>query len=325
MADRKNTLTRRLLHYARPLQLQLVLRLAESGSLLRGAQAVGLSQPAATQALARLEAMLDMTLFERHARGVRLTPLGRALLPTVQRAVQALEAIAHDAVDIEDGASGRVRVVGTAAATSAVMAPAIVSFCAAHPDMVLEYQETSDAEIRRLRMQDEVDAFLCRSSLDFPPGYVFTPLQEDRHGVFCATSHPLARRATLTLSDCRDETWTLPPWGTASHQAFMAWCATEGLRPKLARMSTRATEVSLALIEASRLLYVGPVSMLRSALQTGRITQLALTVPSRLDDIGLWYLPDSLSRATVHALVTCLTRQSTHPWPDPGTMPAPPG
>lgn len=311
LPDRRTSLTRRLLHYARPLQLQLVLRLAESGSLLRGAQGVGLSQPAATQALARLEHMLDLRLFERHARGVRLTPVGRALLPTVQRAVRALEAIAQDAVDIEAGAVGRVRVVGTSAASSAVIAPALAGFCATHPDITVEYQEATDADIRQMRLQGDVDAFVCRSTLDFSTDFVFTRLHDDRHGVFAAPDHPLARRRRLTLQACQDETWILPPWGSASHDAFLAWCANEGVRPQLARLSTRSIEVNVATVAASRLLYVGPASHLRAALQTGRIRQLALSVPGKLDDIGLWYVKETLTRGPVRALVDYLSARAS--------------
>jgi len=59
---------------------------------LSGAAAsVGLSQPAASQALSRLRDSLSDPLFVRRGRGMEPTPVGEALAPTVREALRALE------------------------------------------------------------------------------------------------------------------------------------------------------------------------------------------------------------------------------------------
>ena len=61
----------RLLGRARLKHLQLAVHIAELQSLQKAATAIGLSQPAATHALAEFETLLGTPLFERHARGMR--------------------------------------------------------------------------------------------------------------------------------------------------------------------------------------------------------------------------------------------------------------
>ena len=69
----------RLVRHARLRQLQLLLALQHSGSVVKAAQHLDMSQSAATQALAELERVLELRLFERHSRGMRATQAGQAL------------------------------------------------------------------------------------------------------------------------------------------------------------------------------------------------------------------------------------------------------
>lgn len=61
-------------------------------SLNRAAEAAGLSQPALTQGLGKLEKRLGVALFDRHAGGVTPTDAGRALAQRVGRALDHLAA-----------------------------------------------------------------------------------------------------------------------------------------------------------------------------------------------------------------------------------------
>lgn len=65
------------------------------GSLNRAAEAVGLSQPALTQGLAKLEKQLDLILFDRHSDGVTPSPAATALADRVARAFDQLAAAAR--------------------------------------------------------------------------------------------------------------------------------------------------------------------------------------------------------------------------------------
>src|SRR4051812_32980583 len=65
--------------------------MARHRSVNRTAEAVGLSQPATSAALARLRAMFDDPLFVRAGTQMEPTPRALELAPSVQRVVQAIE------------------------------------------------------------------------------------------------------------------------------------------------------------------------------------------------------------------------------------------
>jgi len=72
-------------------------RVAERRSFSRAAADLGLSQPAISQAIGRLERGLGVTLFERSSRSVRPTPAGRALVPYAEALLDAAAALTTEA------------------------------------------------------------------------------------------------------------------------------------------------------------------------------------------------------------------------------------
>ena len=84
-APSAHALLNRLLARGKLRQLQVLLQLAELGSVQRTAPVVGMTQSGVSQTLASLEALLDIPLFIRHARGVLPTPACLELLPTVRQ------------------------------------------------------------------------------------------------------------------------------------------------------------------------------------------------------------------------------------------------
>jgi DNA-binding transcriptional LysR family regulator len=91
---------------------RLFVAAAERGTVSAGAQAITVSQPAATKILAQLEAALGGALFERTGRRLMLTALGAALLPRARTLVQT-------AADME-GEAGRWRTGGAGTLTIGV-------------------------------------------------------------------------------------------------------------------------------------------------------------------------------------------------------------
>ena len=82
-----------------PAALALLASLSEAGSLSAAARAAGVTQPALTKQLARLERQLGVPLFVRSIRGVVPTEYGQALLPRARivraQLLQAAEALAQ--------------------------------------------------------------------------------------------------------------------------------------------------------------------------------------------------------------------------------------
>ena len=91
--------------------LECFVAVAESGSFTRAAAALSIAQPSLSHAIGWLERDLGSKLFERHGRGVRLTPSGEALLEPARRTLRSFR-VARGAVrSVADGGYGHLRVI----------------------------------------------------------------------------------------------------------------------------------------------------------------------------------------------------------------------
>ena len=133
-----NVMFSRLMARARLRQLQLVVTVADLGSLKSAAAEVGMSQPAATQALAELEQLIEQPLFDRYAKGMRLTAAGCTLMPVIRNVLKALHSSTDSLAALNEGISGVLRVGAITAMSMSVTGDGVLRLCARHPELRLE-------------------------------------------------------------------------------------------------------------------------------------------------------------------------------------------
>src|SRR2546421_5550633 len=83
---------------------------AQHGNMRRAAEALGLTPPALSKSLRRLETSMEAKLVERTGRGVRLTPFGAALAAQSVRLRLTLADITREASDLNKGRAGHLRI-----------------------------------------------------------------------------------------------------------------------------------------------------------------------------------------------------------------------
>lgn len=185
--------------------------IAAVGSMAKAAQALALSQPAISKAIADMEHTLGTSLLDRSSRGVELTESGRML---VARGRVIFDEVREGVKDIEtlaDPTQGELR-IGTADPLTVVVSDIITQLSAKYPRIT--YRVTvSDATtlIRQLRDR-ELDVVLTRW---VPPPSVDDLAAEvlfrSSLAVLANKSNRLVQRRKLTLGDLMDEQWTLSP------------------------------------------------------------------------------------------------------------------
>lgn len=89
--------------------LRTFVAVAREGNLSRAADRVFLTQPALSRQMKNLQEQLNLTLFVRESRGMRLTAAGRQLLPTAEQALRAAAEFSAAAAGLSDDVAGRLR------------------------------------------------------------------------------------------------------------------------------------------------------------------------------------------------------------------------
>lgn len=90
--------------------LRYFVAIAEERSFTRAAERLWIAQPGLSTQMRRLEVELGVRLFERHARGVDLTPAGALFLERARAALAAAELAGLTGSDLNGGLAGTLRV-----------------------------------------------------------------------------------------------------------------------------------------------------------------------------------------------------------------------
>lgn len=287
----------RLLARARLRQLLLLAKLAEVGSLKRAAEALAISQPAATQLLADLERLVEVPLFERHSRGVRITAAGQALLPVARRALQALADGSEAITALKRQGEGVVHLAAITGGVAGLLVRALPAFARAAPTLQVHVQECDADRCVALVASREVDLALCREPTALPAGGRFQPLLGDRFVVASGPAHPLARRRAVAWATLARERWLLPPVASAARRVFDERMVALGAQPPTSPVVTRVSALTWAMLRADRLLTLAPWGVVRQLTEAGQLAVVHATPELPFAPLGMLLPPGDPSEA----------------------------
>jgi DNA-binding transcriptional LysR family regulator len=134
---------------------------ARLGGMKRAASELNTVQSNVTARIKALEADIGRELFERHPRGVTLTPAGQRLLPFARRAFQLMADARRAARD--DGTPSGLLTVGSLETTAALhLTPTLTGYAAAYPQVDLVLRTGTTRELVAAVLEGRVDgAFVC--------------------------------------------------------------------------------------------------------------------------------------------------------------------
>lgn len=214
--------------------LELLVALADAGTMRAAAARLHLSQPALSKMLAEAEEGFGARLFERSPQGLAVNGLGRA---AVYRARVVLAELARGREEVEAlrlGATGVLR-LGTLSVTASVPR-AIARLRRREPGARVQVHEGRVRDMVQRLLDGELDAVfgaITPELLSTEMLHLLRPqlLLPDELCVVCADGHPIARRRQLKWRDLQALDWIAPPKDTLVRQALMTAYLNEGLQP----------------------------------------------------------------------------------------------
>ncbi len=227
-------------------QCAYFLAVAEHGGIAQAARELAISQPAIAQALGKLEDLYGVRLFVRHhARGVELTPQGRAFRRTARALLDEAKRAERDTVAIAANLAGVIRFGCFHTIAPFHMSRLVRGYREIHPHVDLETSELS---------QDEIVAGVMSGDLDLALTY---DMSLDRHGfdlqtlarlspfILVGLDHPLAARASIALRELAREPFVMFD-GPSSRDYFRGVLVSCGIEPPVAYRSRSMESVRCA-------------------------------------------------------------------------------
>jgi len=184
----------------------------DAGSINRASTIIGLSQPALTRSIGRLEAAMGAQLLIRVAKGVYPTELGRVLLDHVRLMDDELESAAAKLRVLGRRSGVQITCGGSFIAMSLLLPLAVKAFKRIEPGAQVRLVEAStDDQIRMLRL-GELDIAVGPRIGEGDDGSLYSEvLATEQIGIFADRHHSLLKRRDHSLSRLAEtETWIMP-------------------------------------------------------------------------------------------------------------------
>jgi len=127
--------------------LRLLQVIAEGHGLVQAAQKIGMSQSAASHAIAALERSFGVQLFARNSGQLKLSRIGEQILPYVRQILGSLDAIAEEVVSESGLQTGTLRVAVVPSVGSSIIPALLREFAKLYPGIDVSLLEGTDHEV----------------------------------------------------------------------------------------------------------------------------------------------------------------------------------
>jgi DNA-binding transcriptional LysR family regulator len=272
---------RRLGYRLKLRDLQMLLAIAQHGSMGKAAAALSVSQPAVSKAISDLEYALGVRLLDRNPRGVEPTVYARALLDRGVVVFDELKQAVEEIRSLADPTTGELRIASTIAIALGFIPAVIDQLSRQYPRLIFHLSAGEASTTYSALEERKVDLVVAPIFTPALDAHLAAELLYDEPLVVVASAKATwSRRRRLKLSDLMEATWTLPPpdslYGGVVAEAFRS----EGLAVPGATVFTSVTAVRNALLATGRFLSIVQGSVARFNLLAPQFKVLPVALPT---------------------------------------------
>jgi DNA-binding transcriptional LysR family regulator len=248
--------------------LRMMAALAGTAHLGYAAQALGISQPAASRLLGEVEDICGFAVHVRVGRGVQLTEVGQALASRAVRILGELRETAREVDDFGKGSIGQVAIGAVTAPALDIVLPAVREARFAYPNIQIDVSVAPSDILFDQLLVGKLDFIIAR----IPQGadaaaVVAQPVATETVAFVARKSHPLAHKPQLELTELTAFDWVLPSRGNPMAEAVLARLAALGHPPPMQRMTTSSFLLTMALLQQTNA--IAPLSLAVASQFTG--------------------------------------------------------
>src|SRR5262249_33727 len=248
--------------------------IAEQRHVGRAAERLGLSQPALSKSLRRLEDALQVKLFDRNAKGLELTVEGSLLLARARDLRLSLHNVAREVTDVSQGRAGLLRIGVGPVVPTRLTSNALGRLFIEAPRVTARVTISDADEIIPALRKGELDLNINLMHATPPDGLCYVQLYEDEFVVCASRTHRLSGRSKVSLDELSRERWTLSEQVLPTAQRLRRACDEHGLPTPQVALESRSLTVRLQAVASSDLVAYASRRMIERFVADGH----ALTV-----------------------------------------------
>lgn len=262
-------------------QLRIFVFVAERTHMTRAADALHITQSAASAGVAALESRYGVRLFDRVGRGLALSEAGRVFLPEA-KAVLARAASAAQALDDLAGLKrGSIAIAASQTVSNYWLPSRLARFAQAHPGVGLSLTVGNTTQVAQAVLDGDAELGFVEGDVDHP-ALARTRVAGDRIALYAAGRHPLAGAPTRA-EDLPRLQWVLREPGSGTRSAFEHALQAQEIGIDALQVVLELPSNEAVLEAAATGGFVTAVSELAAQpwVSAGRLARLAFDLPPR--------------------------------------------
>lgn len=185
-------------------ELRYVAAVAKHRHFGRAARACFVSQPTLSVGVKKIEQELGVTLFERNAAEVTVTPQGEPIVDQALKILEQVEVLKQMAASAQDPLAGALRVGAIYTVGPYLFPDLIPELKKRAPDMPLMLYEGYTTDLAQRLRRGEIDAAIVALPFE-QPNLLTLPLYDEPFVVLLPAGHPLASRERIQSRWLHDE------------------------------------------------------------------------------------------------------------------------
>lgn len=263
-------------------QLRIFIAVAERQHVTRAAEALNLTQSAASAAVAALEARHGSKLFNRVGRGIELTEAGHIFLDEARAVLARAEMAELRLAELAGLKRGRLLIQASQTIASYWLPRHLVEYRRSYPGIEIRLSVGNTADAAEAVSTGAAELGFVEGLVERPQLKV-TEVARDQLIVVVAPDHPWASRRTLGADDLIKTEWVLREPGSGTRSVF---------EDALAKMGVPVADLNVALelptneavraaVEAGMGATALSASAAVSSLEAGLLSKAALALPAR--------------------------------------------
>lgn len=282
-----NSLIHRLPRHLKLGELRVFIAVLEARSFRKAAAVLHLTQPAVTRAVASLEDMLGVRLFDRRSDGVEPTVHGLSFAPRAAAVFDELRRAAQDLALVSRGAQGSLRVGIVPMPAIPFLPIAVKRLRDDHPDVFVSIVEAREAELLdRLRKRDIEIAILRLAVVDPGEEMKFDAFYDERLCVVAAKDHPLAARKRVTWPELLQQEWVMQPADCTFYEHVLVTLDRLGLAMPRQRVEAYSIQIQFGMVLHAGLLCFGMRSQVEFAPDKAMLVRLPFEFATPVRPVG---------------------------------------
>lgn len=201
-------------------QLEYFKTIAETESYTEASILLSVSQPALSKSISKLEEELNVPLFKKEGRNIKLTNFGTLFLSHATAALKEIEQGIKELQDIVNVDTGTISISSTSSVGTYFMPFVISDFLNNSPNAKFHfnYQSVSDILIGLKSGKIDLGFYDYVQSIELPTDIESIAIKKEEYVLIVPKNHRLSNRTEISLRDLKDE-------------SFVAFC--EGNKDKM--------------------------------------------------------------------------------------------